>query len=83
MFEYEDSRLAVVWRRIARKFTVRRLVIFYLFMGVLTYGHSASTWDCSHHDDPFKCNVEIAAHSVASAPFWPYYWSWIAWDAIR
>lgn len=52
----------------------------YAFGAVLTFGHAAANVECNL-DRSRGCAEQSVAGGFAAGAFWPFYWSWVAFDA--
>lgn len=75
-----------------RKYAGQILAALYLVVAIVTFGHAASARYGTVHDEYIECmrepdkicfrdNTTPTIAGLSAAIFWPFYWSWVAFDA--
>lgn len=68
-------------------FRVKACVVLYLVVAVVTFGHSASGWECRAKEEVVQCDASYTPKfvfgGVFAGIFWPLYWSWVGWENVR
>lgn len=51
-------------------------ILAYVLIGIMTFGHSASNYECKPELLHTSCKIGAAFEAGYAALFWPFYWSW-------